>query len=207
MTEKNYNPNQKEKKAMKKQLKIEETKNQKIEAHAPEKKLKEEKNEIIEENQKKENFEKEKTEKKPSQKNKKEFVVVNVKSVPISTKYAVSICRLIKGKRIKEARKKLEEVAKLNQHVPMKGEYPHRKGAGKIASGRGKFPVKASKYFITLLKSLAGNATNHDIIDPIISEAIANKAYSPVGRYGAWKRKRTHVKLVAVEFKQKEKTN
>lgn len=211
MTEKNYNPNQKESKAMKKQPKqsapkIVETKpkaedkvDEKIEEtnvitetptkeehKVEEKKTKEDKKEI----------------KKPVKKIKKSEVYVNAKSVPISTKYAMSICKFVKGKRIGDAIRDLEQVMLLKKSVPMKGEYSHRKGKG--MSG-GAFPLRASGYFIVLLKSLAGNANNHEIDEPIIVEATANWAPAPRGRFGRVRRKRTHITLRAVEMKIKEK--
>lgn len=143
--------------------------------------------------------------KQPVKKISKEEVIVNAKSIPISTKYAISICRFIKGKEIKDARRYLEDVKRLKKSIPMKGEYAHKKGPGKIASGSGKYPVQASEYFIGLLKTLAGNATNHDILNPVITEAIANKASTPAGRFGRWDRKRTHVTIKAREKKVKVK--
>jgi len=126
---------------------------------------------------------------------KKDFVFVDSKNLPISTKHAKAICKFIKNKHIQKAIKELEEVAKLKKAVPMKGEIPHRKG--KIMSGR--FPVKASENFIKILKGLQGNANQHDINEPIIKEAIANKAQRPYGRFGRVKKKRSHVKIFAFE--------
>jgi len=139
--------------------------------------------------------------KKPVKKIKKEEVYVNAKSVPVSTKYAMSICKFIKGKRIGDAIQDLEQVILLKKSVPMKGEYSHRKGKGK--SG-GAFPQRASKQFVVLLKSLAGNANNHEISEPIIVEASANWASAPKGKFGRIRRKRTHVTLKAIEMKIKE---
>jgi ribosomal protein L22 len=208
MSEKNYSPSQNEKKVMKNKIKSVETPIQ-TPVKKDEEKLKEDKIEGTEEVKTKKTEEgktEEKKEKKPAQIVKKDFVVVNAKSVPVSTKYAIAICKFIKNKKIKDARKELEEVGKLKKSIPMKGEFGHRRGSGKVASGEGKFPVRSSKYFITLLKSLAGNATNHDILDPIISEAIANRASAPAGRFGRWKRKRTHIMLKAINTPEKKQT-
>jgi ribosomal protein L22 len=145
-----------------------------------------------------------KKEKKPEKKVSKEEVVVNAKSVPVSTKYAIAICRFIKGKEIKDARRYLEDVKNLRKSIPMKGEYGHKKGPGKMASGAGRYPVQASEHFIKLLVTLAGNSTNHDILTPVITFAMANKASTPVGRFGRWKRKRTHITIKARELKVKQ---
>lgn len=218
MTEKDYNPNQKEKNAMKKQPKAKLIENvPKESTPKPEEKIEEKmeekeeetKKEAVEEKKEKETQEsgdkktkKERAEaKKAEKKVKKEEVYVNAKSVPVSTKYAISICKFVKGKRIGDAIRDLEQVALLKKSVPMKGEYPHRKGKG-ISSG--KFPQRAAKHFIILLKSLAGNANNHEIIEPIIVEAYANWAPAPRGRFGRFRRKRTHVTIKAAEMRVKE---
>ena len=39
----------------------------------------------------------------------------------------------------------------------------------------------------------------------IEAEAVANLASRPYGRFGRWRRKRTHIKLVAKELKKKTK--
>jgi len=134
-----------------------------------------------------------KDKKKQIKKIKKTKVEVNGKSLPISTKYAISICKFIKNKKIENALKDLQEVAAHKKAVPMRGEIPHRKG--KIMSGR--FPKNASEHFIVLLKSLLSNANNHDVEEPIIVKAIANFAPRPFGRFGKVKRKRTHIRIVA----------
>ena len=155
MTEKNYNPNQKEKNAMKKQpkLKVVEAKpkqEEKVEEKIEEKKeneipTKEETKKIEEKKTKEEKKEIKKTLKKI----KKEEVYVNAKSVPISTKYAVNICKFVKGKRIGDAIRDLEQVILLKKAVPMKGEYSHRKGKG--MSG-GSYPSKSIEAVYNFIK-------------------------------------------------------
>jgi len=116
----------------------------------------------------------------------------------------VAICKFIVGKPIEKAIKDLEKVSHLKKAVPMKGEIAHRKG--QIMSGR--FPVRASKEFIILLKSLAGNANQNNIDEPIISEAIANKGTTVYGRMGRTQKKKTHLKIICMEkrlIKEKQK--
>lgn len=141
--------------------------------------------------------------KKPQPKVKKEEVFVNSQNLHISKKYACAICKFIKGKSIEKARSELEEVVAKRKAIPMKGEIPHRKG--KIMSGR--FPVNAAKAFIILLKSLQGNANNHEVEEPIIIEAVANIGDRPRGRFGRWQRKRTHVKIIARSKKERKGKN
>jgi len=148
-----------------------------------------------------------KTETKPEEKKKKIITkpivkkteaVVNGKNVVISTKYAIAICRFIKGKKIEDAISDLEKVLVFKKPVPMKGEIPHRKG--KIMSGR--FPQNATKEFIKMLKTLKANANVNGLEEPIISEAIANFASRPYGRFGRVKRKRTHIFIKVKELKK-----
>ena len=124
---------------------------------------------------------------------KKTEVSVNCPNLPISTKYAMAICKFIKNKKIGQAISELQQVVLIKKVVPMKGEIPHRKG--KVMSG--KYPMRASKYFIKTLRGLQGNADNHGLEEPIIVEAIANIAERPYGRRGSVRRKRTHLKIIA----------
>jgi len=194
MTEKDYKPQKSESKEM-----IVKTPKEKIEM-APIKK--EEKKETLE--PKGEEIKKEKSEekKKPIVKKpikKKTEAVVNAKSLPISTKYSVAICKFIKGKKIEDCINYLEKVIVTKKAIPMKGEIPHRKG--KMMSGR--FPKKASEHFIKLLKSLEANANANNLEESRISEAIANKAQRPYGRFGRTQKKRSHVIIKCRKKKDK----
>lgn len=68
---------------------------------------------------------------------------------------------------------------------------------GKIMSGR--FPKKAAEHFIKILQTLKANATVNELENLVISEVIANMAQRPRGSGGRVKKKRTHVKIVAKE--------
>ncbi len=141
-----------------------------------------------------------KEEKKEPQKLKikKTEAVVNALSLPLSTKQSVAICKFIKGKKIERAIADLEQVSVAKKVIPMKGEIPHRKGKG-IMSGR--YPKKASEQFIKLLKNLSANASVNELNNPIISNAIANNASRPHGKFGRVRKKRTHVKIIVIEKK------
>ncbi len=146
----------------------------------------------------------EKTEekKKVKERPKKTEAIVNVSGLPISTKHSMAVCKFIKGKKIEVAIKELEKVAKIKLAVPMKGEIPHRKGEGMMS---GRFPKKTAESFIVLLKSLRANATYNGIEEPIIVEAVPNMGSRPYGRYGAYRKKRTNVRIVAKSGEQKSK--
>ena len=185
MTEKDYNPEQRNAKAMQKQEKM------KSPETTPLKKVE----------TKKEDEKKVET-KKAVKIVKKNEAVVNGRSLPISTKYSMAICKFIKNKSIEKAIADLNDVLIFKKAVPMRGEIPHRKG--KIMSGR--YPINAVKEFQVLLKTLIGNSNVNGLDEPIIVEAISNKAQRPYGRFGSVQRKRTHVKIVARE-KNKLKRN
>jgi len=131
--------------------------------------------------------------------------VINSLSLPISTKYSIAICKFIKYKRIGDAIRELEQVLKKKKAIPMNTlEVPHKKGKG-MSSGR--YPKKATEYFIKLLKTLSANASVNEIEEPIITEAIANLASRPYGRFGRVRKKRTHVKIVVKEKNMLKKLN
>jgi len=129
-------------------------------------------------------------------KEKKEEAVARGLSLHVSKKQCMYICRFIKNKSIDKAMLDLEQVIKLKRAIPFKGEIPHRKG---MMSGR--YPVKASKLFINLLKGLKGNVSvnNLDLDKTVIYFASANWASRPLRREGR-KAKRTSVTLKAREI-------
>ncbi|MDD5358202.1 MAG: uL22 family ribosomal protein [Candidatus Nanoarchaeia archaeon] len=191
MTEKNYNPEQGKANTMKQET-------PKMKAEAPVKK----------ETKVDEKTEEKKTEKKTIVKKqivKKDEAIVNGVSVPISTKDAIAICNFIKRKSIDKALADLDDVVHFKRAIPMTGEIPHRKGKGMMS---GRYPIRAIGHFTTMLKTLKANANVNGVEEPIIVEAVPNKASRPYGRFGAIKRKRTHVKIRVVEknkLKNKEK--
>ena len=140
-----------------------------------------------------EKLEEKKTEKKIVKKDK---AIINGKNLPVSTKHIKFICRFIKNNRIEEAIEKMEKVIRREIFVPMTGEYPHRKGkTGKT----GRYPEKACREMIGLLKSLKANANVNSIENAVIKTAIANMASRPHKRHGSGRAKRTHVYLEARE--------
>lgn len=138
------------------------------------------------------------TEKTGEKKNEKKEAVARGKDMWISTKHAMAICKFIKDKKIREAINDLEKVTEKKKVVPMKGEIPHRKG--KIMSGR--YPVKASKEVIKVLKGLEANARIKEIENPKIIFAKADIASRPYRRFGSRRFKRTNMLIMAGESKK-----
>jgi ribosomal protein L22 len=189
MAEEKNKPIKKEKLVERKEKELDEIKEEKNTAKSPTEEIKDK---IVSEEKKEEP---KKLEKKV-EKQKKTEAVVKGYNIPISTKKAAGICKFIKGKMVNKAIRDLENVLKLKKVVPMKGEYAHRKGKG-ISSG--KYPQRASKNFIVLLKSLAANSS--DINEPVIVSAVANIGVRPFGRGGRTRKKRTHLEIIEREKK------
>lgn len=125
----------------------------------------------------------------------REVAIVNAYSQRISTKYAIAICKMIYKKDIGSAITELEMVMKKKKAVPTPSlEVGHKPGK----MGGGKYPLKASKVFIDVLKQLKANATVSMIEKPVITIAMANQASRPFRR-GGTKGKRTHIHLEARE--------
>jgi large subunit ribosomal protein L22 len=129
---------------------------------------------------------------------KKDEAVARGENLHMSKRHAMYICSFIKKKKIDEAMRDLEEVIKLKRAIPFKGEIPHRKGKGMMS---GRYPVKASKIFITILKSLKGNTivNGMDIDNSRITFASANWDARPMRGRGR-QAKRTNVVLKMTEI-------
>ena len=133
---------------------------------------------------------------------KKKFIAsANGRSLPVSKKQCMYICSFINGKSIDAAIADLGQVIKMKKAVPFKGEIPHRKGKGMMS---GRYPVKASKLFIDLLKGLKGNVlvNQMELEKTRICWASASWAPRPIRR-GGREAKRTHVMLKARELAPK----
>ena len=96
----------------------------------------------------------------------------------ISFKHAVELCRAIKGMKIDQAIRFLEEVAELKRVVPFKKhdkKVPHKRGLSKWYAGR--YPQKAAKHLLKVLKNLDANAEYKGIEKErlIITHAQAKK--------------------------------
>jgi ribosomal protein L22 len=139
------------------------------------------------------------TEKKQDTKKhaKKNGALVNGRDVPISTKYAIALCNMIRNKNIDKAMSLLELAEKMKIAVPMRGEIAHKSG---MMSGR--YPVKAAGHFIILIKSLKSNALVNELeLEKYKIACKANVAPRPYRRFGTGQFKRTHVELKLIPIK------
>ena len=81
------------------------------------------------------------------------------RSLKISPKHAVEICNRIRGKKVEKAEAYLEDVIEMKTAVPFKRhnkKVGHRRGIGGWPTGR--YPVKAAKQILDILKNAEANA-------------------------------------------------
>lgn len=132
-------------------------------------------------------------------------------SLPISTKFSVEICRLLRNKNLQKAKTMLEDVIEMKKAVPIKrftGDVGHKSSV----NGPGRYPLKAAKHILSLLKSVESNAQFKGLNTQslVISHICAHKAASQMryGRQRGRETKATHVEIMvkeAVEKAQKKK--
>lgn len=95
----------------------------------------------------------------------------------ISPKDAVEICRSIKGMRLAEAKKFLEDVVKKRRAVKFtlhRKKVPHRAGVGS-----GAYPVKAAREILKLLQNAEANAV-YKGLDPEKLRVVHASAYKGI---------------------------
>ena len=81
------------------------------------------------------------------------------RSLKISPKHAVEICNKIRGMRVEKAEAYLEDVIEMKTAVPFKRhnkKVGHRRGLNGWPTGR--YPVKAAKQILDILKNAEANA-------------------------------------------------
>jgi large subunit ribosomal protein L22 len=130
----------------------------------------------------------------------------STKNAPVSTKHCIELCRWLRYKNTSEAKKMLEEVIGLKRAVPYRKfvrDIGHRAG---MSTGR--FPQKASKEMLKLVKSVEANAQGKglDISNLKIIKILANRAPTPFTgsrhRHGT---KRSHIEMEVMERRSKSK--
>ncbi len=81
------------------------------------------------------------------------------RSLKISPKHAVEICNRIRGMKVEKAEAYLEDVIEMKTAVPFRRhnkKVGHRRGIGGWPTGR--YPVKAAKQILDILKNAEANA-------------------------------------------------
>jgi len=90
---------------------------------------------------------------------KSKIAIASGRELPISFKAAREVCNVIRGMRLDEAKKILEEVINLKRPIPFKRfnkKGAHRKGLQGWHTGR--YPVKVAKHILKVLENAEANA-------------------------------------------------
>ncbi len=129
-----------------------------------------------------------------------------IKDADISVKTSVEICNFIRGKNVDKAMRILEDVLEKTQAIPFK---VYNRNIGHVPGmGSARYPQKASKVILQLLKDAKANAINKGLSsDLIIAHIVPNKAAEPhhYGRQRGTKMKRSHIEVILTEKKVEEK--
>lgn len=134
--------------------------------------------------------------------------IASGRDLPISFKDAVEVCRAIRGLKIDDAKRLLEEIIKKKRYIPykrFKGKVAHHKVPGWYAARQ---PVKAAKYILDVLKSLEANAEYKGLdterlrlIHVAAQKGRKIKKYIPraFGRSTPYFQELVHIELAAIE--------
>ncbi len=128
------------------------------------------------------------------------------KDLSVSTKHCIEICSYLRYKTTAFSKRFLEEVIAIKKPVPFK---KFKKNVGhKPGMAAGRFPEKAAKEVLKLIKSVEANAQNKGLNTSSLKiiKMLANKAAVPVtgGRHRTGT-KRTHLEIEVKEVKLKDK--
>lgn len=128
------------------------------------------------------------------------------RSLPISTKQSIAISQFIRGKNVQKMKTFLEDVISQKRAVPFTR---FTNGLGhKPGIGPGRYPQKAAKEFLSLLKSAEANAQMNGLntANLIVGMVKSNKASTSwhYGRQRRIKMKRSNVDIILIEQKSEK---
>jgi len=130
-----------------------------------------------------------------------------MKDLDISTKVAIEVANFIRGRSVENAKMVLNRVLEYKQAVPYK-RFPngvgHRSGKGMAA---GRYPQKASQYFIDLIEQAEANAQTKGLSSDLKIVHLAAQGAAKQWHYGRQRRremKRTHIEIVVEEQEKKK---
>ena len=131
------------------------------------------------------------------------------RSLKISPKHAVEICRELRGKKLETAKIYLEDVIQMDKAVPFKRhnkKVGHRRGLKGWPSGR--YPVKAATQILKVLENAEANAEykgleseNLKIMHISSHRGFVMRGWTPraFGRASPFNTPTTHVQIVLGE--------
>lgn len=127
-------------------------------------------------------------------------------ALPISFKQSVEICSAIKNKNVNEAKELLHNVVEKKAAIQFKRynfDLGHKRGIGP-----GRYPLNASKEFISLIENVEANAqfkglNTSNLVIAHISAHKSGKSWH-YGRQSRRRMKRTNVEIVVEEAAKTE---
>jgi large subunit ribosomal protein L22 len=134
-------------------------------------------------------------------------VKASLREVDLSPKWSREVCAAIKGLKLKEARRLLEDVVKRKRMIPYR-RYRKLRAHHSQTKGPGGYPVKVAKHLLKLLDSLEANAEfkGLDTDRLVLVHAQAHKArvikkFFPraFGRATPHNRTFVHIEVAAVQ--------
>ncbi|MBW2988985.1 50S ribosomal protein L22 [Candidatus Woesearchaeota archaeon] len=128
------------------------------------------------------------------------------RSIPISTKFSVEICNLIRNKKTGRAKEILKNVIAGKEAIEFKRfkrDLSHKKGMGP-----GRYPKNASIEILKLIECAEANAqfkgiNTSDLYIPHINAQLASRPWR-YGRQRRRKAKRTHIEIIVQESENKK---
>jgi large subunit ribosomal protein L22 len=136
----------------------------------------------------------------------------SIRDAPISPKKVINLARVIRGMKVEDAKRFLEKVIRKEEAVPNwvhSKKIPHRKGLGdRWGIPMGKYPVKAAKIMLKLVKSVEANAENKEldveklrIIHVSVKKGYVLKRYMPraFGRSTPKYRRHSNIEIAVKE--------
>lgn len=128
-------------------------------------------------------------------------------SLPVSTKHCIELCRYLKYRPTLQAKKLLEEVIALRRAVPF--QRFNQDMGHKAGMSAGRFPQKAARQLLKLVKSVEANAQFKGLNTSRLKiiKLLANQASIPLtgGRHRT-ATKRTHLEIEVMESLEKKAT-
>jgi len=130
--------------------------------------------------------------------------IASGRDLRISFKAAVEILNEIRGKRLDQAKKILEDVIQLKRPIPYRRFYKkvgHRKGAG---FGPGRYPVKTAKEILKIINNAEANAEYKGlnteklwIVHAVAHKGFKIKKYKPsaFGRATPYFKETVHIEI------------
>lgn len=128
------------------------------------------------------------------------------RELPISPKMTAELCRVLRGRKVEDAKEYLERVIALDRPVPMRR---HRTMvAHKHGTGPGRYPVKVARHVLRIVQSAEENAGYKGLeVDDMRIKVIAahrgrtTKAQRPRarGRSTPWNRETVNLEIVLEE--------